>query len=88
MCMQLRATFWNYRSMYAVFSLLAIMIVVMTGIIPHTVPLHWRINDVIFISHQCIDDAINIVLISFLAGTNLLTSQVSGQEDVSHTLQI
>jgi len=66
MCMQLRATFWNYRSMYAVFSLLAIMIVVMTGIIPHTVPLHWRINDVIF-----------IVPISFLVGGHLLAPLVS-----------
>lgn len=52
--------------MYAVFSLLAIMIVVMTGIIPHTVPLHWRINDVIF-----------IVPISFLVGGHLLAPLVS-----------
>ena len=35
---QLQATFINYRSMYIVFSLLALMIVVMTGVIPHTVP--------------------------------------------------
>ena len=51
--------------MYVVFSLLAVMTVVMTGIIPHTVPPEWRINDAIF-----------IVPISFLVGGHLLAPLV------------
>lgn len=66
MLVQLHATFRNYRSMYIVFSLLAVMTVVMTGIIPHTVPPEWRINDAIF-----------IVPISFLVGGHLLAPLVS-----------
>ena len=58
---QLHATLTNYRSMYILFSLLAIMIVVMTGVMPHTVPLHWQINDPVF-----------IVPLSFLVGGHLL----------------
>ena len=63
---QLQATFMNYRSMYMVFSLLALMIVVMTGVIPHMVPPHWQINEPVF-----------IVPISFLVGGHLLAPLVS-----------
>lgn len=63
---QLQATFINYRSKYIVFSLLALMIVVMTGVIPHTVPPHWQINEPVF-----------IVPISFLVGGHLLAPLVS-----------
>lgn len=52
--------------MYLVFSLLALMIVVMTGLIPHTVPPHWQINEPVF-----------IVPISFLVGGHLLAPLVS-----------
>ena len=64
--MQLHATFRTYRSMYIVFSLLAVMTVAMTGAIPHTVPPQWHINDAIF-----------IVPISFLVGGHLLAPLVS-----------
>ena len=63
--MQLQATFINYRSMYIVFSMLALMIVVMTGVIPHTVSPHWQINEPVF-----------IVPISFLVGGHLLAPLV------------
>ncbi len=63
--MQLHATFRNYRSMYIVFSLLTLMTIMMTGVIPHTVPPEWRINDAIF-----------IVPISFLVGGHLLAPLV------------
>ena len=63
---QLHATLTNHRSMYILFSLLAIMIVVMTGAIPHTVPPHWQINDPVF-----------IVPLGFLVGGHLLAPLVS-----------
>jgi hypothetical protein len=44
---QLRATWTKYHSMYILFSLLGLMVVVMTGVIPHTVPPDWRIRDAI-----------------------------------------
>lgn len=66
MLVQLHATLTNYRSMYILFSLLAIMIVVMTGVIPHAVPPHWQINDPVF-----------IVPLGFLVGGHLLAPLVS-----------
>ncbi len=63
--MQLRATFKNYRSMYIVFTTLALMMVVMTGVIPHTLPPAWRIND-----------AILMCPLAFLIGGHLLAPLV------------
>ena len=66
MLVQLHATLTNYRSMYILFSLLAIMIVVMTGVIPHAVPPQWQINDPVF-----------IVPLGFLVSGHLLAPLVS-----------
>ena len=51
--------------MYIVFTSLALMMVVMTGVIPHTVPTVWRIND-----------AILMCPLAFLVGGHLLAPLV------------
>lgn len=71
---QLRATFTNYRSMYIVFSLLALMMVVMTGVVPHTVPSAWQIKD-----------AILMCPLAFLIGGHLLAPLVGALTNIEAT---
>lgn len=65
----MRATFTNYRSMYIVFTCLALMMVVMTGVVPHTVPPAWQIRD-----------AILMTPLAFLIGGHLLAPLVCSAE--------